>query len=322
MPLMPEPPIPTKWTCWIFLNTVGLAGGRASSHTFQEIGHAGGGIGPSQTARRLFHAREPLRRPHELAKRRAPAPDPRGPSLRSSAPHPPPRGRVRSGAGGRRRPARRARAPRPCPPRRARRRWWLRCARARGRPPRSASACRRGRRRPPPRDRPRRRRRPPPRARPRRSGGRCAARSGPGRCGSASTRARFSRRDPWLPPKARRFSGGTVLLAPDPSEGRAHGIAGHHTLLAEESARLLVGAGGAAHEGQEDAVREAGPGVGLEDHRAHPAGERRGARSDRRRSRRPRAPPRGAAGAGAERRGGRRGAGPEGRGPCGRGRPR
>ena len=76
-------------------------------------------------------------------------------------------------------------------------------------------------------------------------------------------------------------------------------------LRAEVGARLLVGAGGRVHERPQDAVREPGLRVGLEDHRAHAeeGGER--ARPARRRSRRRRAPPRGAAGARARRRGAR-----------------
>src|SRR5437773_5812807 len=45
MPLIPEPPTPTKWIRWIFLNTSRL----------EQVGDAGGGVGTAEGPRRVFH---------------------------------------------------------------------------------------------------------------------------------------------------------------------------------------------------------------------------------------------------------------------------
>ena len=95
-------------------------------------------------------------------------------------------------------------------------------------------------------------------------------RSGPGRCGSASTSARFRTREPWLPPKTSSVWGRPCALPGQAREAAAHRVAGEHALGAELAPRLLVGAGGAAHEGLQHAVGEAGLRVRLQDHGGHP----------------------------------------------------
>src|SRR5512145_2030667 len=52
MPLIPEPPMPTKWTCWMLLN---------SGHLCEEqVGHAGRGIGMAQAPGGRAHPSQPL----------------------------------------------------------------------------------------------------------------------------------------------------------------------------------------------------------------------------------------------------------------------
>ena len=175
----------------------------------------------------------------------------------------------RSRAGGRRRHGQRARAPPACPRPAARRRWWPRSARPRGRPRRTGPPCRRGRRRPRPRVPPARRPRPPRRAARAPSGGRGAGARARAGAPAQPVIASFRTREPWLPPKTSTVFSGTRGLRLKSGEAAAHGIAGEHALVPVERARVLPGAGGRIHERPQDAVREAGLRVGLEDHRAH-----------------------------------------------------
>ena len=126
-----------------------------------------------------------------------------------------------------------------------------------------------------------------------RSGGRCAAGPRPGRSGSAAASVRLMMRAPWLPPKASRVRGGTCALRGELREAAAHRVARHHALAPELAARLLVRAGGVAHEGLEHAVREPRLGVGLEDDGGDAEERRPRGRSARPRSRPRRGRPRG-----------------------------
>ena len=217
----------------------------------EQVGDAGGGVGPPR--RRARRRPWPRARAGVSSERRAiargQATRPSGPSPRPSAPRPPPPARGRSlrwwsSAA----PGERARAPPPCPPPPARRRWWRRCAQS------TRSACgearlhvveeghhlglaaggRVGRRHLVPHA-------------PRPSGGRCAARRARAGAAAPPTSARFSTREPWLPPKASSVQRRPVRLArAAPAKPPRTGLPVSTPLRPNARARLLVGAGGAA----------------------------------------------------------------------------
>ncbi len=74
MPLIPEPPMPTKCTCWYFLNTAAPPLRRAE----QQVGDARRGVGPAEPARRRLHRGDRARDRRRAPRAPPPARRPRG----------------------------------------------------------------------------------------------------------------------------------------------------------------------------------------------------------------------------------------------------